>query len=56
MRYEFLFETYATERIRVVSVWSEFKDDDLQARPRADAKGPLPRPSAQPVTERPSTK
>jgi len=36
MRYDFLIETYATERIKVVSVWSEFKDADLAVRPRAD--------------------
>jgi uncharacterized damage-inducible protein DinB len=36
MRYEFLVETYATERIKVLSVWSEFRDEDLPARPRAD--------------------
>jgi len=40
MRYDFLVETYATERIKVVSVWSEFKDDDLPVRPRAgDPRG-----------------
>lgn len=33
MRYAFLVETYATERIKVVSVWSEFRDDDLAVRP-----------------------
>jgi uncharacterized damage-inducible protein DinB len=33
MRYEFLIETYATERIKVLSVWSSFGDDDLAARP-----------------------
>src|ERR1700733_6844327 len=36
MRYEFLVETYATERVKVVSVWSEFRDEDLEARPRSD--------------------
>lgn len=40
MRYDFLIETYATERIKVVSVWSEFKDDDLPVRPRTgDPRG-----------------
>ena len=33
MRYEFLVETYATERIKVVGVWSEFIDQDLPVRP-----------------------
>ncbi|MGA3348302.1 MAG: DinB family protein [Candidatus Sulfotelmatobacter sp.] len=36
MRYAFLVETYATERVKVVSVWSEFRDEDLPLRPRAD--------------------
>ncbi|HET7205975.1 MAG TPA: DinB family protein [Terriglobales bacterium] len=40
MRYDFLVETYATERIKVLSVWSEFKDEDLPVRPRAgDPRG-----------------
>ena len=33
MRYDFLIDTYATERIKVVSVWSEFRYEDLPARP-----------------------
>jgi uncharacterized damage-inducible protein DinB len=36
MRYAFLVETYATERMKVVSVWSEFRDEDLPVRPRAN--------------------
>ncbi len=36
MRYTFLVETYATERIKVVSVWGEFQDRDLEMRPRSD--------------------
>jgi uncharacterized damage-inducible protein DinB len=36
MRYAFLIETYASERIKVISVWSEFKDGDLPVRPRRD--------------------
>jgi uncharacterized damage-inducible protein DinB len=40
MRYEFLVETYETERIKVVSVWGEFRDEDLGVRPRAgDPRG-----------------
>src|SRR5258707_9164357 len=40
MRYEFLVETYGTERIKVVSVWSEFRDEALRVRPReGDARG-----------------
>jgi uncharacterized damage-inducible protein DinB len=34
MKYEFLVETYKTERVKVVSVWSEFRDEDLPVRPR----------------------
>jgi uncharacterized damage-inducible protein DinB len=36
MRYDFLIETYATERIKIVSIWSEFRDDDLPVRPKQD--------------------
>src|SRR3977135_627233 len=36
MRYDFLVETYETERVKVVSVWSEFRDEDLPVRPRAN--------------------
>ena len=40
MRYAFLVESYATERIKVASVWSEFKDQDLPFRPRdGDPRG-----------------
>ena len=36
MRYLFLVDTYATERVKVVSVWSEFRDRDLALRPKQD--------------------
>src|SRR5258708_4540542 len=36
MKYAFLIETYATERIKVLSVWSEFQERDLPVRPRQD--------------------
>ena len=40
MKYDFLVETYETERIKVISVWSEFADQDLQVRPRqSDPRG-----------------
>jgi uncharacterized damage-inducible protein DinB len=40
MRYEFLAETYETERLKVVSTWSEFRDEDLPRRPRSgDPRG-----------------
>ena len=40
MRYEFLIETYETERIKVISAWSMFTDQDLPVRPNAtDTRG-----------------
>jgi uncharacterized damage-inducible protein DinB len=40
MRYEFLVDTYDTERLKVLSIWSEFKDEDLPVRPsRTDKRG-----------------
>src|SRR5919201_2606467 len=40
MRYSFLVETYATERIKVLSVWSEFSDEDTPVRPHpSDTRG-----------------
>jgi uncharacterized damage-inducible protein DinB len=40
MRYDFLVETYESERIKVISVWSEFRDEDLPVRPRVgDPRG-----------------
>lgn len=36
MSYDFLAETYASERIKVLSVWSMFRDEDLPLRPRPD--------------------
>jgi len=40
MRYAFLVETYATERVKVLSVWSEFQDSVLTTRPRqGDPRG-----------------
>jgi len=36
MTYDFLIDTYDTERIKVLSVWSEFRDDDLSVRPKHD--------------------
>ena len=29
MKYDFLVDSYETERVKVLSVWSEFMDDDL---------------------------
>jgi len=40
MAYDFLVETYSTERMKVVSVWSEFHDADLLFRPNSsDPRG-----------------
>jgi uncharacterized damage-inducible protein DinB len=36
MKYDFLVESYASERVKVLSVWSEFRDEDLPVRPRSD--------------------
>jgi uncharacterized damage-inducible protein DinB len=40
MTYDFLIDTYGTERVKVLSVWSEFADEDLPIRPsRTDPRG-----------------
>ena len=40
MRYDFLIDTYETERIKVISAWSMFRDDDLPVRPNGtDTRG-----------------
>jgi uncharacterized damage-inducible protein DinB len=40
MHYDFLVETYDTERVKVVSTWSEFRDEEMPLRPRTgDARG-----------------
>lgn len=40
MRYGFLVQTYQTERLKVLSVWSMFRDADLQFRPHpTDTRG-----------------
>lgn len=40
MRYQFLIDTYETERLKVLSVWSMFRDEDLPVRPHpADRRG-----------------
>jgi uncharacterized damage-inducible protein DinB len=36
MRYAFLADTYETERVKVISAWSQFRDDDLPFRPHSD--------------------
>lgn len=40
MRYGFLIDTYDTECLKVLSVWSEFKDEDMPVRPsHTDKRG-----------------
>ena len=40
MRYRFLTETYQTERLKVLSVWSMFEDADMEVRPHpTDPRG-----------------
>lgn len=41
MTFDFLPETYATERLKTLSVWSQFRDDDLSLRPEPRARTPL---------------
>lgn len=38
MKYQFLIETYETERIKTLSVWSMFRDEDLPVRPHPEDK------------------
>jgi uncharacterized damage-inducible protein DinB len=40
VRYDFLIDTYETERIKVITAWSMFTDDDFPIRPNAgDPRG-----------------
>jgi uncharacterized damage-inducible protein DinB len=40
MRYQFLVDTYTSEILKVVSVWSMFRDEDLPVRPHpTDRRG-----------------
>ena len=43
MRYQFLIDTYETERLKVLSVWSMFESEDLTLRPHpSDPRGRTP--------------
>jgi hypothetical protein len=33
MHYQFLVDTYETERLKTLGVWSMFHDEDLSSRP-----------------------
>jgi hypothetical protein len=40
MTYDFLVDTYETERVKIISTWSEFRDEDMHRRPRnGDSRG-----------------
>jgi hypothetical protein len=40
MKYDFLIETYQSQRMKVISAWSMFLDNDLPVRPNAsDRRG-----------------
>jgi uncharacterized damage-inducible protein DinB len=40
VRYDFLLQTYNTERLKVIGVWSSFRDVDLALRPHpTDTRG-----------------
>src|SRR4029077_5525107 len=39
-RYTFLLDTYDTERLKTLSVWSLFRDEDLRFRPEPRARTP----------------
>ncbi len=39
-RYDFLVETYGTERIKTLSVWSQFDDKEMEFRPEDRARTP----------------
>src|SRR5215468_405351 len=40
MRYDFMLDTYDTERIKTLSVWSQFNDEDMKFRPEPRARSP----------------
>ena len=40
MGFQFLPDTYETERLKTLSVWSQFRDDDLELRPEPRARTP----------------
>jgi uncharacterized damage-inducible protein DinB len=36
VKYDFLIDTYDTERIKVISAWAQFREEDMPIRPRRD--------------------
>jgi uncharacterized damage-inducible protein DinB len=49
--YVFLLDTYATERLKTLSVWAQFTDADLRFRPEPLARTPLEQMVHQCVSE-----
>lgn len=49
--YTFLLDTYATERLKTLSVWSQFDQNDLGFRPEPRARTPLEQMVHQCVSE-----
>lgn len=49
--FAFLVDTYATERLKILSVWSHFTDQDLRFRPEPRARTPLEQMVHQCVSE-----
>jgi uncharacterized damage-inducible protein DinB len=49
--YAFLVDTYGTERLKTLSVWSHFTDQDLRFRPEPRARTPLEQMVHQCVSE-----
>lgn len=39
-RYDFLLDTFETEALKTLSMWSQFKDSDMQFRPEPRARTP----------------
>ena len=50
-RYQFLVETYETERLKTLSVWSQIPDDRMRFRPEPRARSPLEHMVHQSVSE-----
>ena len=52
MSYRFLIETYETERLKTLSVWSMFRDGDLEGPPSSDRPARPEHPGAAGTPER----
>ena len=50
-RYDFLVETYRTERLKTLSVWSQIPDDRMGFRPEPRARTPLEHMVHQSISE-----